>query len=527
MKKVFYPFLFVFFFFIVVGCSNNVINNSENSNNINIPNNSGNSNNSNSSGNSNDFSTDVNSVLSQEKNNLAIANLSIGSTRNVHSSRDINTAKDLCIVKNDKIIPLLFKNASNDVVSLKVNSIYADPKGTYVICNIAGIVKYPVEINEENIDSHCFGNHVDVAISQKEIRKSLLIDFNTGKVIDLGLESLVLGDNYSGPQIASDKYSIYYIQANTMYKINKDDLYTAIPLNNASFDLVKSFSFYSKDSLYVNTLVFESPSYINRSKVFDKNGIKTNLVIDNRALYWNLEMDLSNIIQDTAFYDNQGDIYVASNWSGLSSGGPDHRGNGVESFWYSIKTADNSLVIDNSGEMNNPYWTHEQYPAFNEKVRYLKSGEYSNEPGMAEPVCFTWNNHNWNVYYLTDGYLSFKIDESGKVYDEFTPVSYPEDYESSQSIGFSNGYRYYFDEDSHIVKVKVSDGTTVRSSFTLDSAEGYRSEKVFNGTQLIVYKHVDATTVNTFVVDLTDLTKQPELLSTSKVDISYLTDFSI
>lgn len=484
MKKVFYPFLFVFFFFIVVGCSNNVINNS------------GNSNNSNSSGNSNDFSTDINSVLSQEKNNLAIANLSIGSTRNVHSSRDINTAKDLCIVKNDKIIPLLFKNASNDVVSLKVNSIYADPKGTYVICNIAGIVKYPVEINEENIDSHCSGNHVDVAISQKEIWKSLLIDFNTGKVIDLGLESLGLGDYYGGSQIASDKYSIYYIQANTMYKINKDDLYTAIPLNNASFDKVDSLSFYSKDYLYVNNLS-------SGNNVFDKNGIKTNLVIDNRAL-----LDLSNIIQDTAFYDNQGDIYVAIYW---------YRGNRIENFWYSIKTVDNSLVIDYSGEMNNPYWT----------ARYLESGEYSNAPGMAEPVCFTWKNHNWNVYYLTDGYLSFKIDESGKVYDEFTPVSYPEDYESSQSIGFSNGYRYYFDEDSHIVKVKVSDGTTVRSSFTLDSADGYRSEKVFNGNQLIVYRHVDATTVNTFVVDLTDLTKQPELLSTSKVDISYLTDFSI
>lgn len=471
---------------LVAGCSNNPVNTE----------------------NIKDFSTEIKNVISQESSNIAIARLDIGSSRGISSSRDVDSAKYLCIVENDRIIPLLFKNASDDVVSLKVNSVFADPKGTYAICNIVGVVKYPEEINVENIKSHCSGNKVDVSIFQKEIRKALLIDFNTGKVIDLGLESLGLGDYYSGPQIASDSNCIYYIHANTMYKINKDDLYTAIPLNNASFDLAKSFNFYSNDSLFVNTVVWESPSYVNRHKVFDKNGIKTNMEFNNKAVYENstTSLDPSYFGVDTAFYDGQGEIVSANTY-----------GVGPKSIWHTIKTVDNTLVVEQYDDMNNPIW----------RASYLEAGEYSDAPGMAEPVCFTWKNHYWNVYYLTDGYLSFKIDENGKIYDEFTPVSYPEDYASSVSLGFSNGYRYYLDEDSHIVKVKVSDGAVERSSFTLDSAEGYRPEKIFNGNQLIVYRHVDATTVNTLVVNLADLTKQPELLSTSKVDISYLTDFKI
>jgi len=436
--------------------------------------------------------TSISSIATTKAKNLSLVGLGIKSGAKGAKAGE-TTKSVLCEVSDGKAIPILFNTSNGELVSISVRACQSDADGEFLFCYIEASFLMPDDVNVDNIGEKSSGLEIECQ-RYVSMSKPVLINLRTGKVVELNFNN---GSNWFR-SICSDESYIFINCYEALYKIPKNNLNTAIPLNIPDINPCTGIMLYSDDRIITGDGTY-GPGHMWNA--FDKAGIKAGLKADSGVIvngYF------------ASFFDSNGKVVVLRrgvNWADMKRLEPNEN---------------DTIISTNVGGLSNL----SEYLSTEGVIQYLGSGENDiTDSDLAKPADFSWEKPDFNIFYLSTGYLKILKDGIDGIGYSYVNVDYPSDYATATTIGFAGGYRYYLDSTNHLKKVDVKNGSFETSSYTIKETDGFDlSSLILAGNKMVVNKYLSATSIETYTLDISDLTVSPVKLSSTKAEVVVLND---
>ena len=427
----------------------------------------------------------------------------------------------LSAYNGNDFIPLLFSLTDGEIVSIKATDVLLFDR--YISCTVDGIIRYPNDINEENLEEHIDGNQIDCGFYDDYFYAEIIIDTKTGKIIDMSnmpFSSIVGFD---------DDYIYLAIQSSRILKIDKDNLnsgeYITSDIEQTGLTyILGDYVVGSNEKAYLKDNS-DVPSYTDGT-LFGR--------IDARVFSYMLPNDHSSsdiyvYYQSFDEYDDS-KIYVSKVSAAKGTFGKilsktdissDVPGIGLDSEMnYDIATK-----IDN-GQIPNILRPYNQTASNLSSDISLITNKYETMGNL-----FININENKCWYFIEDpsSESGIKLVVETKDYSPLKNIKSLKDRDNNDAykayLYQSDLDLYYLSQDNHIEYINLYTGEHRTSDYVVNLDSCSTNFMTLSGNLLVYRELVNGSEYVTKKVNITDLETSPEIVSFSITDTVSIPDF--